>query len=154
MELARETWTKVKDIGDNRAGAPVELEAVALDECLLVDTFGMWERHAGSDWKVRIISNFKSNMANECAWMPTKLRYDGFSELGEAAGKLKEFWDGDLCMGKADFKSAFKTLPRTVINSGSAGHWCTIPIWKDIKLCRCIANPLAAWGQSWRGTRP
>jgi len=112
LELARKTWEKVrKDIDENRAGNPIELESVALGECLLVDTFGVWERHAGSDWKVRVINNFKSNTANDYAWMPSKLRYNGFSDLKEAAEKLKENWDGALEMGKSDFRSAFKTLP-------------------------------------------
>ena len=106
VELAWKTWEKVKkDIDDNRAGVPVELESISLEDCLLVDTFGVWERHAGSDWKVRVINNFKSNAANDYAWMPSKLRYNGFSDLKEAAEKLKENWGGALEMGKSDFRS-------------------------------------------------
>ena len=43
--------------------------------------------------------------------MPSKLRYNSFSDLKAAATTIKESWPGGLSLGKEDFKSAFKTLP-------------------------------------------
>ena len=48
---------------------------------------------------------------NHYAWIPNKLRYDGFNELQQAASILKSSWSGQLEMGKADFKSAYKPVP-------------------------------------------
>ena len=111
-ELVVEAWAKVeKDIQNGHAAEPIELEAFDVREGLLVDTFGVWERHAGSNWKVRVISNFRANQANDYAWIPLKLRYDGFDELLEALAVLRGRSAQQLSLGKADFKSAFKTLP-------------------------------------------
>ena len=113
QKLAEETWEKMlADTVQGRAGPPIELEEFEMDKGLLVDTFGIYECHGEAlDSKVRVINNFKGNFANYFAWMPSKLRYNGFSELREAAGIIKQDWAEELIMGKADFKSAFKTLP-------------------------------------------
>ena len=60
---------------------------------------------------VRVINDFKANMVNMHAWLPSKMRYDSYDSLQAAAAELKRQWPDELCMGKADFKSAFKTLP-------------------------------------------
>ena len=102
--LAVEAWAKVqKDIRNGHAGVPIKLADSNMTEGLLVDTFGVWERHAGANWKVRVISNFRGNQANDYAWMIARLRYDGFdhllqalSVLGEAGGATHEPWEGGL----------------------------------------------------------
>ena len=112
LQLAKEAWAKVqKDISNGHAGTPIKVEQVDLESNLLVDTFGIYEKHAGSDWKVRVINNFRSNTVNQYAWMPSKMRYDGFGDVHHASRILKETWPQGLTLGKADFKSAFKTLP-------------------------------------------
>ena len=109
--LAVETWkTFQQDVERGYAGAPQELDAVNLEEILLVDSFGVWERHSNSDWKVRVLNNFRANSVNDFAWLPAKMKYDVFSELMQAARVLKQRTRGDLLLGKSDFKSAYKTL--------------------------------------------
>ena len=54
---------------------------------------------------------FKANQVNARAWLPSKMRYDSYDALQAAAKELKRLWPGELCLGKSDFKSAFKTLP-------------------------------------------
>ena len=39
------------------------------------------------------------------------MRYNSFTELKEASQIIKGNWKGPMTLGKADFKSAFKTLP-------------------------------------------
>ena len=47
--LARETWSKLQqDIQKGFMGQPVELDQLDLNKVLLVDTFGVWEKHAGT----------------------------------------------------------------------------------------------------------
>ncbi len=48
---------------------------------------------------------------NDFAWTPNRLHYNNFHELQQAAMVLQENWVGELVMAKADFKSAFKTVP-------------------------------------------
>ena len=85
-ELAHGTWQKfLKDVEANRAGKPVDVDQVCLDDQLLVDTFGIWERHSGGEWKIRVINNFRANLVNDHAWMPSKLRYSGYGELRDAS---------------------------------------------------------------------
>ena len=111
-ELARESWSKTcKDIQHGFAGEPIPLSSLDLQDNLLVGTFGIYERRAGQNWKVSLINNFRSNTVNNVAWLPSAMTYDSFDELQRAARVLKERWIGDLHLGKADFKSAFKTLP-------------------------------------------
>ena len=83
MELARATWNKIlEETSKGRVGDPVDLDDFNLEEGLLVDTFGVMERHGSATADtLRIINNFRANMANEYADMPEKLSYDGFSEL-------------------------------------------------------------------------
>ena len=100
-----------QDIAFGRAGKPQKLEELDLDQILLVDTFGVWERHGGSDWKVRLINNFRRNRVNEFSWVPAKLQQNGYSDLREAAAIFREHSTVALELGKADFKSALKTLP-------------------------------------------
>ena len=112
LQLANEAWLKVqKDIANGHAGTPIPVADLDLENNLLVDTFGIYEKHAGSDWQVRVINNFRRNTINQYAWMPSKMRYDGFNELHHAFRILKETWLQGLTLGKAEFKSAFKTLP-------------------------------------------
>ena len=101
----------MSDADMQRTGRPVDLDSVSLDDKLLVDTFGIWERRGGGDWKIRIINNFRSNLVNDFAWIPSKLQYSGYGDLKDAAASLKQHWTENICLGKADFKSAYKTLP-------------------------------------------
>ena len=60
MVLARQAWAKLQqDISLGRAGQPQHVDNIDLDSALLVDTFGVWERHGEADWKVRLINKFK-----------------------------------------------------------------------------------------------
>ena len=111
-ELAQEAWAKFqKYIDVGYADAPVELDQINLDEVLLVDSFPVLEQHAGMQPKVWVINNYKSNRVNSFAWAPNRLRYNGFDDLKQATRVLKESWQGELLLAKADFKSAFKTVP-------------------------------------------
>ena len=96
----------------------MELTEVDLNEVLLVEIFGVWERRGENDLTVRAIHNFRKNGVNDYAWMPQKVRYDSFQHAldilqllagASAEGKVH----GSLHMGKAYFRSAFKTLPRS-----------------------------------------
>ena len=108
LTLAHKAWEKLQqDIALGRAGQPQQLEEVDLDRILLVDTFGVWERHGSSDWKVRLINNFRRNRVNEFSWVPAKLQYNGYSDLREAAAIFRAHSRAELELGKADFKSAF-----------------------------------------------
>jgi len=112
-KLAKETWQKVEaDIEKGRASQPMELDSFPSDRALLVDTFGLYECHGeATEHTVRVINNFKDNLVNSYAFMPEKLKYDSFPQLKEASTHLRARTDRPLRMGKADFKSAFKTLP-------------------------------------------
>ena len=111
-ELAMEAWNKhLKDVQNGHSSPAVEIDALDLSQVLLVDTFPIQEQHAGMAPKIRVINNFKSNSVNEFAWTQNRLRYNTFEELKQASMVLKEGWEDELMMGKADFKSAFKTLP-------------------------------------------
>jgi len=111
--LAEETWQKViADIDKGRASQPMDLDSFPIDRALLVDTFGLYECHGdATENTVRVINNFKDNLVNSYAFMPEKLKYDSFPELKEASSHLRRETHRPLKMGKADFKSAFKTLP-------------------------------------------
>ena len=89
----------------------MEVDDVDLSTNLLADTFGVWECRSAGDFKVRVTNNFRANTANEYAWMPSKLTYNGFSELKDALSAMKSVWSGELELGKSDFQAAFKTLP-------------------------------------------
>ena len=96
-DLARAAWEKIqKDIEKGYAGQPLEVSGIDLQSNLLVDAFGIYERHAGQDWKIRLINNFKRNSVNNYAWMPSKLKYDNFDQLQHAAEALKEEWGSEL----------------------------------------------------------
>ena len=117
-DVAQEVWQKTKtDIEMGRAGEPLELDDVDLDDVLLAEVFGILEQHGNAaKVSVRGIHNFRANFVNECAVMPQKLRYDGFDQmlgaLGLMAKTLREAGIPlDIHMGKADLKSAVKTLP-------------------------------------------
>ena len=112
LDIAHAAWQKtLKDIESGFAGSPIPVSELNLHENLLVDTFGIYEQHAGQCWKVRLINNFRRNTVNQHAWLPSKMAYNNFDELQQAARELKAGWKGSLELGKADFKSAFKTLP-------------------------------------------
>ena len=84
-------------------------------------------KHAGTNWKIRVINNYKSNKVNEYAWIPSKIRYDNLSELMEAARTIKQYSDGKLTLGKADFKSASKRYLQVVTSRGLTGAWSITP---------------------------
>ena len=107
-----------KDIKLGRASAPVEISSVDLSANLLTTTFGIWERRSASEWKTRVISNFRSNTANDFAWLTNKLQYDNFEQLREALGTVKSHWPNEVQVEKSDFEGAFKTLP-----AASAQAW-------------------------------
>ena len=99
LNLVRKGWEKLQqDISLGRAGQPQPLEEIDLDRVLLVDTFGVWERHGDADWKVRLINNFRRNRVNEFSWVPAKLQYNGYSDLREAAAIFRAHraraWEG------------------------------------------------------------
>ena len=116
-KLAGDMWEKIcLERSKGRISAPIEIEQFPMGEALLVDTFGVYEQHGiATEETLRVINNFKANEANGYAYMTEKLHYDGFPELKEAAARMskkqKAGIDECLRMGKADFKSAFKTLP-------------------------------------------
>ena len=101
----------MQDVEKGVASPPQDISTINLDEQLLVDSFGVWERHANETWKVRVINNFKANHVNDFAWIPSKIQYNNFEEILQAASILKEGQQEGLMLGKADFRSAFKTLP-------------------------------------------
>ena len=105
-KLAEATWDKImKEQTKGQAGEPIDLEDFPLQEALLVDTFGIWERHGAADKDtLRIINDFKANQANEFAYMPEKLAYNGFGEAKETCTQYRKRCDRQLRMGKADFK--------------------------------------------------
>ena len=125
QQLVQETWAKFQqDVDRGYIGAPRELDTVDLEQVLLVDSFGVWEKHASSNWKVRVINNFRSNKVNSFAWLPSKIEYDKFTELMEATRVFKRYTDGKLTLGKSDFKSAFKTLSASGEQSWLS--WCLV----------------------------
>ena len=83
QRLALRVWEKVQaDISAGRAGRPVDLSSVDLSDVLLVDVFGIWEQHGqATEPKVRDIHNFRSNLVNEYAWMPHRIKHDHFGQL-------------------------------------------------------------------------
>ena len=104
----------------------MDIEQVPLSDILLVDTFGIWERHGDADADtLRVINNFRANEANDYAYMPEKLHYDGFAHLLDAATLFTTRTGKRMRMGKADFKSAFKTLPA----SKDQGWLCWSLVW-------------------------
>ena len=111
-DLAAEAWTKFqRDVERGYASEPLELSDIDLDNVLLVDSFPVREQHANAPPKVRVINNYRQNRVNSYAWIPSRLRYNGFSELVHASRILKAEWESELEVGKADFQSAFKTVP-------------------------------------------
>ena len=98
--LAEAAWGKMKkDMAKGYAGTPIPVQELDLEKNLLVDTFGIHEKHSGCDWKVRFINDFRKNTVNQFAWLPSKLRYDGFGQLSHAASILKETWTEGLTLG-------------------------------------------------------
>ena len=81
-ELQQKTWEKfIQDVDKGVASPPQDIDSINLDEHLLVDSFGVWERHANEKWKVRVINNFKANHVNDFAWVPSKIHYNSFAEV-------------------------------------------------------------------------
>ena len=146
--LAEAVWNKTsKDIESGRAGAPCELHDVDLSRLLLVDCFGIWEQHGeAAEAKVRGIHNFRSNLVNDCAWLPQKFKYHGFMHMFAAlqalAGVLAvQGSSGGLQMGKTDFRSAFKTLPAAsdqswlcwaLVFNTDAKRLQAVPLWSQV----------------------
>ena len=64
MQRGSETITGITKgvIGD-----PAPVESLDLNDNLLVDTVVIYERHAGQNWKVRLITNARSNSVNSSA---------------------------------------------------------------------------------------
>ena len=72
-QFARKAWAKTqKDIASGYAGEPIPVSELNLHDSLLVDTFGIYGRRAGQNWKVRLINNFKRNTINQYVWLPLK----------------------------------------------------------------------------------
>ena len=109
-----------KDISNWFAGQPMPVASLDLNDNLLVDTFGIYEHHAGQTWKVRLINNFRSNSVNSYAWLPFKMSYDSFDALQQAARILKQDWTGDLHLGKGDFYQPSKPCRRPASKGGCA----------------------------------
>ena len=118
QDLLQKSWDKLQqDISRGFVGQPQEISSVDLETQLLVDSFGVWEKHANEAWKVRVINNYKANHVNDFAWFPCRIRYNSFAELMEAAQVMKQGHTDGLLLGKADFRSAFKTLPTSLDQS-------------------------------------
>ena len=83
-QLAQAVWSNVeKDIHLGRASAPVEISSVDLSANLLTTTFSIWERRSASEWKPRVVSNFRSNTANDFAWWFSQTGITGLSRVIE-----------------------------------------------------------------------
>ena len=54
------------------------------------------------------ISHFRRNGVNHCSWLPEKLHYESFGHMLGAL-QIVASYGAKPGMGKADFKSAFKT---------------------------------------------
>ena len=84
--LQQKTWEKfMQDVEKGVASPPQDIDTINLDEHLLVDSFGVGERHANETWMVRVINNFKANHVNDFAWIPSKIQYNNFEEVLQAA---------------------------------------------------------------------
>ena len=147
LAIAREVWRKTtKDIELGRAGEPLELHEVNLQEILLVEAFGIQEQHGNSTQaSIRGIHNFRANFVNECALLVQKLKYDGFDHMLSALRLAAETQGGSYAaqgihMGKADFKSAYKTLP-----ADETQHWLCWAVVYNPDLERLQVVPL--WSQ-------
>ena len=147
MAVAREVWKKtMKDIELGRAGASMELCDIDMQEVLLVEVFGISEQRGdATQANVRGIHNFKANFVNECALMLQKLKYDGLDHMLCALRLIASVLPGDstdpdIHIGKADFKSACKTLPADVMQ-----QWLCWALVYNPKVRRLQVVPL--WSQ-------
>ena len=127
-KLASATWEKVlTETAKGRTGLPVDLESFDLEEGLLVDTFGIWERHGdASEDTLRLINDFRANQANEFAYMPERLSYDGFGEIKEACAEFHRRCGRKLGWGRRTLSQHSKPCLSMLINSGSAIRWSII----------------------------
>ena len=146
--MAEEVWKKTtKDIAMGRAGEPVDLWEIDLREVLLVEAFGVQEkRGSAQESSVRGIHNFRKNQVNDYAWMPQKLRYDTFQHVMDLLSSLSSRMLENnvatgLHMGKADFQSAFKALPRAqnqawlsgaLVYNPIVGRLQAVPLWSQV----------------------
>ncbi|CAK0857956.1 unnamed protein product, partial [Prorocentrum cordatum] len=142
--IVAEIWAQTaQDVDEGRAGPPVPLDRVDLNNVLLVDTFGIWGQHGdAASPKVRSIRNSRTNGVNEYAFMPQKLRHDDLHQMVAALRLLSEgHGDAAPAMGKADFKSAFKTLPPdsqhewpcwALVSQPDTGAWMAAPLWTHV----------------------
>ena len=118
-ELSARMWEQIQvDISAGRAGPPVNVSELDLDSVLLVDSFGIWECHGEKgEWKVRTIRDFHANFVNDYAWLPQRMKYVNYDNLQSALSATRrrlvnaKQYSTPISIGKADFKSAFKTLP-------------------------------------------
>ena len=84
-DVVHKTWEKFQqDMSRGYIGELRDLSTLDLSQVLLVDSFGVWEKHAASQWEVRGINNLKANKFNIFAWVPSKVEYDHFEEMVEA----------------------------------------------------------------------
>ena len=148
VRIAGEVWRKTqKDIELGRAGTPMELHEVNLEDILLVEAFGILEQHGDATQStVRGIHNFRANLVNECAFMPQKLRYDGFDQMLSALKLIARVSHDagiqcDIHAGKADFKSAYKTLPAAcsqewlcwaLVYNPDLDRLQVVPLWSQV----------------------
>ena len=153
QELAMEAWEMFqRDVERGYASTPVELDSIDMEKVLLVDSFPVREHHANSQPKVRVINNYRQNQVNSYAWIPSRLRYNGFSELLHAARTIKQDWSEELEIGKADFQSAFKTVP--VAEAQDWLCWALVcnPEVGRHQVAKLNTQTFGSLGQSLRGT--
>ena len=121
-ELLEGVWTKMlQDQQKGFIGECRDLDSVDLDSCLLVDSFGVWERHAEGVRKIRVISSYRSNEVNAHAWVPSKMRYTSYDALKEASSILKDSTDGMLQLGKLTLSQHLRRCQLVLTSSGWGG---------------------------------
>ena len=122
QDLVQKTWGKFQqDMSRGYIGELRALSTLDLSQVLLVDSFGVWERHAAPQCKVRVINNFKANKVNSFAWVPSKIEYDNFEEMVEATRVLKRYVPGKLTMGNPILNRHLRRCQHMLTRLGSAG---------------------------------
>ena len=142
-ELACEIWRKVQtDMAAGRMGPLREVQDLDLSAALLVESFGIRKSRCNAGRTAREIHNFRKNRVNDCAWMPQTFRYDAHDHVLDSLQRLAETSreagiELDARMGKADFRTAFKTLP-----SAQEQLWMCRSLLYDPEVGRYQAAPL------------
>ena len=109
-------WSEVRaEMDAGRVSCPMELQSLDLRSVLLVGCFEIREKR-GEKLQVKDIHNFRRNKVNSFSQLFEKLHYDHFGHMLAAlqvvahSDRFKDWSHVVPIMGKADFKSAFKTL--------------------------------------------